>query len=349
MAVGTRRTIATPLAVEDAPTTSKRTSKPSKSFRTKSVRPSRSPKTAETPRTPKPVTVKVPGSSSGTVTPDEMPDTPPISQREYHDLKNALQELEDQQYPRHRVHKSRSRRHRRHRRYDSSDSDLDSEEGEGPMVSFLHAKGTYPFLTLHERYRSVEIKYFKQIFFGTFRPTNLLKLSRSVVDRPGDDGTHEAKGMVQLLQAFEVYGQAVCHYAHPTIALRLQMALSDYRFRLAELSNTYKFDSVREYNSAFMITRILHGQDDSKAWTEDDRRCRDLLVRRSTGETKPNPGPASKSSRICRKYNKGRCAYEHRISSADHTLRCSSLRRRPLLGRSDSYQSSRTGGRNLSR
>ena len=150
------------------------------------------------------------------------------------------------------------------------------------MVSFLHAEGEQPFRTLHHRYRSVEIKYFKQIFFGTFRPINLLKLTRSVFNRSSDDGTHEATGMVQLLQGFEVYSQAVCHYAHPTIALRLQMALSDYRVRLAELSNTYKFDSIREYNSAFMMTRILHGQDDPKAWTEDDRRCSDLLVRRLT-------------------------------------------------------------------
>ena len=106
------------------------------------------------------------------------------------------------------------------------------------MVSFLHAEGERPFLTFHDRYRSVEFKYFKKIFFGTFRPVNLLKLVRGVVNRPGDDGTHEAKGMVQLAYAVDVYSQAVCHYAHPTVALHLQMALSDYRCRQAGLSNT---------------------------------------------------------------------------------------------------------------
>ena len=133
------------------------------------------------------------------------------------------------------------------------------------MVLFIHVEGTYPFLALHDRYRNVEVKYFKQIFFGTFRPINLFKLVQRVVIRPCDDGTYESKRVVQLLQAFEVYNQAVCHYAHWTTALRLQLALLDYRFRLTELSDTYKFNSIREYNSTFMTTRTLHSQDDPKA------------------------------------------------------------------------------------
>ena len=88
--------------------------------------------------------------------------------------------------------------------------------------------------------------------------------------------------MVHLLRCFEVYGQAICHFAHPGMALRLQEALCDYRIRLAELSMVYRFDTVREYSYAFMSDRILNGQDDPPAWTAGDDRCYDLLIRKQS-------------------------------------------------------------------
>ena len=83
-----------------------------------------------------------------------------------------MTQLEGRHSRSHRVRKSRSRRHHRHQSY-NSETETDKEEGEGPRVSFVHTVGIQPFLNLHNRYRTVEIKYFKQIFFGTFRAKDL--------------------------------------------------------------------------------------------------------------------------------------------------------------------------------
>ena len=66
---------------------------------------------------------------------------------------------------------------------------------------------------------------------------HLLKLGQGYTNRTSD-GVQEARGTVHLQQYFEVYGQAICHYAHPGVVVRLQEDLSFYRFRLAELPDT---------------------------------------------------------------------------------------------------------------
>ncbi len=261
--------------------------------------------------------------SSKTVSRDVVEKTPqPDQQSQILELTNRLSQLEEERartQTQHRVHKSRSHRRHHHRRCDSQSSS-DSEEGDGPMVSFLHAEGTKPFLSLHERYRAVNIKFFKQIFFGTFKPDRLTHLAQNPTDHLDSKEVQEVNGMVHLLRCFEVYGQAVCYYAVPTVALRLQEALSDYRVRLAELSIHYKFDSIRAYHHAFMNTRIITAQDDPIAWSIEDRRCNDLLVRKLPPMTNNKPysggpvGPKSSSSGgpfICRNFNEGRCTREH--------------------------------------
>lgn len=170
-----------------------------------------------------------------------------------------------------------SHRRRRHRHRYSSDSDSE----DASRVSFLHHEDdTKLFLTLHESYRAVSIKYFKQIFFGTFRPIDSLKLSATYINRPSDNDESEASDLSQLLRSFEVYGQAICHYAQSNVAVALQKALSDYRIRLYELSVYYSFEYIREYHYSFMAARILNGQDDPVAWAAEDRPCMGLLVRK---------------------------------------------------------------------
>ena len=208
-----------------------------------------------------------------------------------------------------KVHKKQSSR--RHR-LAIEDSETESDE-EAPMVSFTHAAGTRPFLSIHERFRAVDVKYFKQIFYGTFRPEHITKLAHSYVHRSAGEDIQEASGMVHLLRCFEVYGAAICHFAHPGIAFRLQEALCEYRIRLAELSTLYRFDTVREYHYAFMAARMLHGQDDPQAWQARDDRCYDLLVRKQpVANGKPyqangEPKTSSFANRICKNFNEGKC------------------------------------------
>ena len=85
----------------------------------------------------------------------------------------------------------------------------------------MHAEDTRPFLNFHKRYRFVEIKYFKQIFFKTFKFENLIKLGRGYVNRANTNDAHKANEIVYLLQCFEVYGQTIYYYAHLTVAIRL--------------------------------------------------------------------------------------------------------------------------------
>lgn len=91
----------------------------------------------------------------------------------------------------------------------------------------------------------------------------------------------------------------------------------EYRYRLPEYSYSYKFDSLREYNYAFMIARILGGQDNALAWRTEDQRCTILLrLKTSSNEaTKPSAGYATKSALpghgVCRNFNEGRCTREH--------------------------------------
>ena len=181
----------------------------------------------------------------------------------------------------------------------------------------MHIEDTRPFLNLHKRYRFVKIKYFKQIFFKTFKSENLIKLSREYANRANTNDTYKVNKIIHLLQCFEVYNQTICHYAHSIVAIRLQKILLDYRFRLTKLLALYKFDFIREYHDTFINARILNDQNDFIAWIIENRRYSDLLLRKiiAPSDIKQNLNSTLKSSsssiKIYRNFNKGRCLREH--------------------------------------
>ena len=150
-------------------------------------------------------------------------------------------------------------------------------DGPGERVSFLHINGEYPSVIIHRRYRSVDPKYFKQILFGTFIAENVTKLGHGLKNRSTSDSFEDPRGIAHILQCLEVYGQTICFYAHPSVGFELANAISEYRFRLAEYSWLYTFESVKDYNTAFLTARILEGQDNPLAWRADDSRCTILL------------------------------------------------------------------------
>ena len=92
-----------------------------------------------------------------------------------------------------------------------------------------------------------------------------MKLAYSYVHRSANEDIQEVSRIIYLIRCFEVYGAAIYYFAYPSVALRLQEALCNYQIRLAELLILYRFDTVREYNYAFMATRILYGQDNPDA------------------------------------------------------------------------------------
>ena len=51
----------------------------------------------------------------------------------------------------------------------------------------MHLEGTRPFLALYSRYRSINVKYFKEILYGTFQAENLTKLGHGLINRGASD------------------------------------------------------------------------------------------------------------------------------------------------------------------
>ena len=199
---------------------------------------------------------------------------------------------------------------------------MEGDERDANRVSFLHtefSEGMRSCQALHSRYRSVNIKYFKQILFGRFQAENLTNLGHGLTNRGVSDTPQDPKGATQMIQCFGVYAMAVIYFAEPLKRFQLTWALEEYRYLLADYSYAYKFDSVREYNYAFMTARILEGQDDAIKWRSEDQRCTILLrLKPSPNEaTKAPSGNAAKSALpghgICRNFNEGRCTRERAL------------------------------------
>ena len=79
-----------------------------------------------------------------------------------------------------RHHRHKSHRHSS-RKEDSEDDSDDSDVGDRPRVSFLHHAGNKPFLAVHEHYPAVHMKYFRQIYYGTFQPGKSMRLSHNAL------------------------------------------------------------------------------------------------------------------------------------------------------------------------
>ena len=244
--------------------------------------------------------------------------------------------------------KSRSKRHDNSSdgRNDSSDnssseSETESESEEEPRNSFKHyKKGRKPFLTLHEHYPAVDVKYFKQIYFNDFKPRNLMRLAHNSLvwgttakEKKGkNELTVDPTDMIELLRPFEVYAHAICFFAaRPYVALELHEALMNYRIRLMEFSAIYTFKSVRTYQYAFMGDRVLKGQDDPEGWLDDSYRYRQYLVPRPvTSNTTGNiPGNVSTAGMTCNNFNRGKCnktscIYSH-VCSTCHQAHSASI------------------------
>ena len=183
-----------------AKATSKPFSRPRTSSKSKSAKGTKSTSKTSTSRAPAPTnrqgTPQVPKiPSPGTVSPDLIEETDIEThnndERIKRLIKSVLAKKRDTQpgtshTKTYRVHKHKShsrRRHRRSRHY-SSELSTDSEAGDRLIMSFLyHKEGTQPFLNLVSRFPTMQIKYFKQIFYRTFQPKSLTKLGQGMADR----------------------------------------------------------------------------------------------------------------------------------------------------------------------
>ena len=171
-------------------------------------RPARRPAVSETPSRDVTSKTSASGVSTGTVSPFVVEEAPSSSHRTpLNQQIAALVKDYEANTPRSKSHHAsyRSKSHRRshhrfkshhesrhrfkshHRRHDlflefSKFFSSDSKAENGSRVSFLHEEDNKFFLKLHKRFRIVDIKYFKQIFYETFKLKNLIKLIHDYID-----------------------------------------------------------------------------------------------------------------------------------------------------------------------
>ena len=184
-------------------------------------------------------------------------------------------------------------------------------------MSFIYLEGTHSVQTLHSRYRFINVKYFKQILRGSFDPNKLTKLGYGLGHRWTTDSPQDSRGVIHLVQCFGVYAMAVIYFAQPSARFDLTWALKEYRYRLIDYSYSYQFNSLKQYNYAFMRARIGEGQENATAWRTEDHRCVIYLrLKVSPNESmKPSQDQGTKSTPpgygVCRNFNDGRCTREH--------------------------------------
>ena len=363
-----------PATTRSAPTTAvaSRASKASKANKAKTKAPkgkttSRSKPNATTNRVQKPTSSNHTArgyvyvdKTSRTVSPDFIAETPPPSQSRRRVIEETPPPYSQADYEAEIARLHQKLRHRRHqsrrrssRKGDSEDESEDSEAGDRPRVSFLHHAGNKPFLTIHEHYPAVNIKYFKQIYYGNFQPSKSMRLAHNALawsttpkgKKDKDEVTPDPADMVELLRTFEVYAHAICFFAaRPRVALELHDALVRYRIRLMDFSLIYRFESVRTYHYAFMGDRILMAQDDPVAWITEDYHCRQYLIPRppkAPSANAPARNSAAGSNLICHKWNAGNChrtdcKYPHICSVCQQSHPANQCRSRPVVPNSNS-------------
>ncbi|KAF6238815.1 hypothetical protein HO173_003322 [Letharia columbiana] len=244
--------IMAPAAAPRSKNAAKRVTPASKVTKKTSKAANKAPK-AETP--PPREEIVVHETSPSTISPDEIEKTPPPTAKvDFQELIAQLSKVQEERDHRHRhegrVHKSRRHHHRysrshRHRHSDTSDSDSsDSESGweERRGVPFRHSEGKKPFLSIAERFRSVDVKYFKQVFFGTFKTKNFAKLAHMHTTPAKED--KDVNGHNHMMHCFHVYSVAAGRFAHVSVKEDLNEALHSYAIRLLRLPITYRFDSI---------------------------------------------------------------------------------------------------------
>ncbi|KAF6225056.1 hypothetical protein HO133_010251 [Letharia lupina] len=227
----------------------------------------KAPKATKAKTPPPREDILVHDTSSGTMSPDQVDETPPPTIKvDLQELIAQLSKVQEERNNRHphegRVHKSRRhhRRHsrsHRHRHSNTSNSDLfdsksDWEERRG--VPFRYIEDKKPFLSIAKRFRSVNVKYFKQIFFGTFKTKNFAKLAHIYTTPAKED--KDVNGHNHMMHCFHVYSVAAGRFAHVSVKEGLNEALHAYAIRLLRLPITYRFNSILAYHLAFVTARI---------------------------------------------------------------------------------------------
>ena len=235
----------------------------------KAKRPFKSAPRATRAKTPPPQEeILMSATLSDTITPNKVEETSSLSGRV--NLEKLIAQLfkvqnrRDRHYSYKKRYKSRSRRYYRRYRYryrysntsDTSDSfDSKSNHERRREISFRYLEGKKLFLSIAQKYSSVKIKYFKQIFFEIFQIKNFVKLTHmhiiSVSDLNKNVSDHN-----YIIHYFHVYAIAIERFVHLEIKKELNETLHSYIIRLLRLSIIYRFDFILIYYLAFIIARI---------------------------------------------------------------------------------------------
>lgn len=150
---------------------------------------------------------------------------------------------------------------------------------------------------LFHRYPAIDEVHLKAIKENKFKPINLVKLTTEMtLDRSkvkvltvGSDVASEArkedalsaelKGIAHLIRCFLIYTGILLHFTHNSLEKSLCIGMLAYVERLWNWSNTYTFDSIRQYHFLFHSLRIWRGIDDGSLWEQSDSDLKDRTLR----------------------------------------------------------------------
>ena len=156
---------------------------------------------------------------------------------------------------------------------------IDVSSPEEHRTSFRSTKYDSILPLLRSHFPNIDPLYFTKIFRGTVGATGLIWLD---VDRQ-DASPLDFSDLAHLLYCFEIYGQIICLMASPQgieRELELQCALAEYRIRLLKMSKWATFESIKEWNNAFVEARFQEGQDMPRGWRERRDELSPLLKRK---------------------------------------------------------------------
>ena len=164
----------------------------------------------------------------------------------------------------------------------SSTSSTSSSEQEAFTREADHTYAGALCSSIHCRISIVAKIHIEKLHRGDLEARDILPLAKAYAAYISLS-TEEIDGVAKLLRWVENYGQLLCHFSPPASEIKLQRALSCFRVKLLEHSETYNFCSVRLWCFCFIATHIIAtriklGEDDPMEWMDGAPELQSMLV-----------------------------------------------------------------------
>lgn len=97
--------------------------------------------------------------------------------------------------------------------------------------------------------------------------------------REEDALSAELKGLPHLIRCFLIYMSILLHFTHNSLKELLRIGMLAYVEHLWGWTNTYSFESIRQYHFLFHSLRIRRGIDDGPLWKKIDENLKSRTLK----------------------------------------------------------------------